>query len=604
MDSQINKVDIPNAKLHYKIGSTAEEKIIEFNSPLIKNNLFTLSEYESLELRFESGTDINKIKVESLKSEDFIVLENQKLYCLTDGSVNQESDIIPGIYTILITDTNGCEYRKFYEVTSHNITSKQLELMKMALESKVLGITRNLLIYRKSGKIYDTSSLFIDSIGLLITYYNKLEQTLDYIINNPIEDLQSKYCKSSITKKTTPKSQRWNVTKGERYKIHNNQIIFYEPRLILQLDTLENKYLKYVLTEFLHIISQGIYHYQFNMNNLNTQIDQLETEIISTEKYFKKMIGTYNLDKSKEQLEFEIRIKNKNLKHLREQFSLYCDNYYKLKALQIKLICTLNETWLNTISLKNNVFPTKRIFKNPHYLSIECLYQELLTKRKSSGETPTFPVMSTSQLFEFYNFILCIEVLQNLGFIWIKGWIKDCLNLKNIMYKLDSGEELWFENSNGNKIQLIYDKFLNNSNIAKTQKIPQVVNVKSENQRPDILLNLYDEDTFLRSMIIEVKYRKLKNIYRQDIETDVMKQLLSYEDLRYYNPKGSPLFEKGIVKRILVVYPNHGDARHFIDENYNYEFIPINPIGFKSDIQGYILLENSFKQFLEILNDT
>lgn len=599
MDLQTNDVTSTNAKLYYKVGRKQEE-VIEFTSSLTtKDVLFTLSEYEQLDLRFEGGKNVREIRVESLQGdEDIRLLESEEVR-LTDGTTNQEMSVIPGIYGIWVIDEQGVERHYFYEIISHNLKMDQLDLMKSALESRVLGITRDLFSQRESGNAQDGSSTLVDTVGLLMKHYNALEQALDSIVGMPIEDLKKSYQMTEISKRPTARSQRWNVTKGERYKTSHTQALFYEPKIQLDLETPENRYLKYNLTEILANVSSVARQYRFNDTGLSTQINQLKTDIMTAKQRRNAMEGSYNIDKSKNQLEFEILSKTRELEQLRKQRAAFLENQRKLKSLNAKLVYILNETWLKDIQLKNTVQITKRTLKNHYYSLIYQIYQELMTKKKDKGETPTFPFIQTSKLFEFYNFILYIELLEKQGFKWTKGWLKDYEGTKKMMFMLNAGEEIWLENEQGYRIQLIYDRFLNNSNTAKNQKVPQVITSNSMSRRPDILLNLYQQDKFLSSMIIEVKYRKLKHIYRKDIETDVMRQLMDYESLRYYNPTGSPLFKLGIVGKVVVVYPDQAGAKDFVDENYGYEFIPVEPIGFDASIKGISMIERSLIEFLE-----
>lgn len=599
MDLRINYVVSTNAKLYYRVGRKKEE-VIEFTPSLTTSDvLFTLSEYEQLELRFEGGKNIREIRIESLQGDEDILLSENEVVFLTDGTTHQEMSVIPGIYGIWVLDEQGVERHYFYEVVSHNLKTDQLELMKSALESRVLGITRDLFSQRDSGSAQDGAATFVDIVGLLMKHYNTLEQALDKIIGMPIENLKKSYHTTEISKRPTARSQRWDVTKGIRYKTSHTQVLFYEPKIQLDLETSENRYLKYNLTEILANVSHVSRQYRFNNTGLSSQINQLKTDIITAKQRRNAMQGTYNIDKSKSQLEFEISSKKKELEQLYKQRAVFLKNQQKLKSLNAKLVHILNETWLKDIQLKNTVQITKRTLKNPYYSLIYNIYEELMMKKKDSGETPTFPFIQTSKLFEFYNFILYIELIEKQGFKWTKGWLKDYTDAKKMMFMLNAGEEIWFENKQGYRIQLIYDKFLNNSNTAKIQKVPQVITSNSASRRPDILLNLYQGEKFLSSMIVEVKYRKLKYIYRRDVETDVMRQLMDYESLRYYNPTGSPLFKLGIVGKVVVVYPDQVGAKDFVDENYGYEFISVEPVGFEPSIKGINMIERSLNEFLE-----
>lgn len=597
MVSQINETTTPNAKLYYKIGW--KEEVIEFTSSLKTGDiLFKISEYERLELRFEQGRNVREIKVESLQGEGEITLGDKGI-CLTDGTDDQDSIIIPGVYLIRMINEHNVETHHYFEVTSHNLSSNQLEKMKEVLESRVMGITRDFNSQRETVNLNDNSETLVNEFGLLMKHFNELEQALNKITEMPIENLKKEYVLTDVSKKQTARSQRWAVTKGERYKVSGAQNTFYEEKVRLDLETPENCYLKHNLNEILAVASQVSKQYQFNDSGLATQINQLKADILKIKRERQKLNDSYNIAKIKTQMDFEIIGKTKELEQLKKQRSAALENQRKLKTITSKLVHILNETWLKDVRLDTKVRLTKRAFKNHSYLFVHNLVQELLLSKKGQNRVPTFPFLETSRLFEFYNFILCIDLLEKQGFKWTKGWIKDYSPFKKMMYSLNSGEELWFENSQGYKIQMMYDKFLNNTSTAKLQQQPQLVIATSSSRRPDILISLYDkEDKFLTSMIIEVKYRQLRHIYKDEAETDVVRQLLDYETLRYYDPNQRPLFKAGVVSKVMVVYPEQKGAIEFIDANYGYPFIPVEPIGYESTVKGVSTIEQNLVEFL------
>lgn len=600
MDIHIkDEVTLP-VKLYFQIG-TKEEETIEFTPSLMQNTiLFRISEYEKLNLRLENVERIGDFRVESLKGDMEISLLKNPEICLTDGSTNQDYGIIPGVYGIWLVDEGGEERCYFYEVTSHNLQSNQLELMKSALESRVLGITRDLFNQRRSRSSYDGSPMIIDTVNFLIKYASILDQSITNILNNPIEDVVKRHRITEVSKRVTAKSQRWNVTKGIQYKFGDTQTLFFEPKTQLDSEIMENRYLKYILVEILASVSEMFRQYQIYGRQLTTQINQLDSDIAKATNRRNAIEGQYNVEKSKKQLDIEIYSKSKECEQLRRQKEFLCNSKRNLQHLNAKLVYVLNETWVGKVQLSNKVQVTKRILRNRDYSVIHDIHQELKSKKKDKGDTPIFPCIQTSRLFEFYSFILCIDLIKEQGYEWKAGWIKDDEETKRVMFMLNSGEEVWFENEQGYRIQLVYDKIINITDTARQQGVSQLASPsQNRNRRPDILINLFNQDCFLRSMIIEVKYRKLKNIYRKGVDTDVMNQLIGYQLLRYFNPDGHPKFTTDVVKKIVVLYPEQSGSKDFIDENYGYEFISVDPTGFDLSTKGISLLNQSMKSFLE-----
>lgn len=155
-----------------------------------------------------------------------------------------------------------------------------------------------------------------------------------------------------------------------------------------------------------------------------------------------------------------------------------------------------------------------------------------------------------------------------------------------------------FSHPKGYRIRLSYDVFLNNAVEAKRLNQEQLVSVNSTSRRPDILIELFEADHFLSAMIVEVKYRKLNSLYQELTETDVMKQLIDYRALNYYDPNRRPNLIRNAVDNIIVIYPNHEGSRFIHEESYDFKFIPLSPTGFSEQIEGVSLVKQSLCDFL------
>lgn len=188
------------------------------------------------------------------------------------------------------------------------------------------------------------------------------------------------------------------------------------------------------------------------------------------------------------------------------------------------------------------------------------------------------------------------NIFEEIGFKWISGWLKS----QNDMYTcdLESGESIVLEKE-VYRLEIIYDRFINRVRDVSHKNISEVVSNR-ERRRPDILMNLYVDNKFVKSAVIEVKYRKKGYIYNENVETDVMNQLIAYRELDYYdaNSKNNKVSMQRVVEKIIAVFPSEKENEYYIDETYYFQFIPINPLSDSIRPLGYKYLYNQLNEFI------
>ena len=558
--------------------------------------LFVFTEYGRCEIEFYSEEETAYLEIESMTEEGIIKLMPSHSFLLS-SSENPDECYVPGNFSIRLIQqhqkTDG-----YFSVLPQNLSEESLKKMCDLLEEKAQGVTRNLHSHQLMIKGETQSTNELDLFGFLIQHFEELMESITRVIRYPIEDLEQVYQLTKSSKKPTTKSQRWLDTKGQRYATADSQERFYEKRNAITYNTVENRSLKHMLFQISDKILGLIKSYRANYKSLLQQQTLLEVEIENL-RFRRDNISDFGaFKKTKAMVNRELDLKTDELDALKQRIEIHQRYTRQIQEMHGHLLIALNDSWMSEVPMAFNGRVTKRFLKTSGYAFIYELHQKIMLFEDEGIATPTFPLHQTSRLFEYYNIFLIIELLKKQGFIWKKGWLKDFKRSSYQTYHLEAGETLSFEDDRGYRIRLSYDKFLKTSSEAKFTQEKQMVSVNSMSRRPDILIELFHEEKFLSSMVVEVKYRKVYSVYQDKHETNAVKQLLDYRALNYYDPSQRPMLKQNVVDTLLIVYPSHEGGRFIYDELYDLKVIPLSPTGFDEKTEGVEAIQTALTDFL------
>lgn len=575
------------------------EKYADFsrrNGNYLGDVCFEFNEYEKITIQLISDNPDDYMEIESYEKEEMLRLKVRDEQILSPGG-DSDIGLVPGNYQFKLY-INGILYYGMYNVTPCNIRNEELSNMKEFMEKVCEGITYNLYLerngYAKSD--LDITSLNLEAYKFLKNRYNQIINCLNRIVKQPITDINSEYKFSKYSKRTDNKSLRWKCK-------HNNQQglkseLFKEKRIIVINDNLENKIIK-LIVENLYVLSNSFEHqYEIYWENINYKIKQLNNKINKMEDELESIKLLGNVQRRKCELKKDIVWHKSELESYEQKSKKIKKEIYDIGLINISFRRYLYDTWFNSISIKNIKFKsTKKLLKRYDYNYLYRIYLEIFKGRSNEKFKQTLSIKKTSLLYELYIFIIIKNIFEEIGFKWTCGWLKS----QNDIYTcdLESGDSITLEKG-VYRIEIIYNKIINRVRDIKGKNVSEVVSNR-ERRRPDILINLYIENNFVKSCVVEVKYRKKGYIYNEKVETDVMNQLISYRELDYYNAnsKNNKVSMQRVVEKIIVIFPSHKENDYYIDETYYFRFIPINPLRDEIKPLGYSYLYNQLKEFVE-----
>jgi len=118
-------------------------------------------------------------------------------------------------------------------------------------------------------------------------------------------------------------------------------------------------------------------------------------------------------------------------------------------------------------------------------------------------------IKETCVLYEIWIFLLIYKELTNNGYKAISGWIydRDWNSQKVLMPILESGTVVAFEKNNIT-LKLTYDGTIPGGK-SKTSEWNMPIFTNSFHNRPDLRLDIYNDDKYYGSILMDCKYRKL-----------------------------------------------------------------------------------------------
>lgn len=577
-------------KYDYKYASFSER-----NEIYLGNNCFEFNEYQKITIELISDKLGDYLEIESYEKEEMVKVNVGDEHQLSPGG-DSDIGLVPGKYQFKLY-TNGVIYHGMYNVTPCNINNEDLMNMKEFMEKVCEGITYNLYLERNGYEKndLDISSLNLESYKFLKNNYKQIINSLNSILKNPITSVKSEYKLSKHSKRMDNKSLRWKCKQSGKQDFKSE--LFNEKRIIITNDNNENKIVKHIIERLWILTNVFEQQYKIYFQNINLKSEELSNRSKELRNELDRIKILGNVKRRKGELKRDIEGLNHDLEEYQEKIKKVKKEIYDISLINISIRRYLDDTWFNNICVKNIKFKaTTKLVNRYDYNYLYNIYLNIFKGKSDKKFKQTLSNKKTSLLYELYIFIIAKNIFEEMGFKWTKGWLKS----QREMYTcdLESGEFIILERDDC-KIEIIYDRFINRVRDIKGKNISEVVSNR-ERRRPDILINLYIDNRFVKSSVIEVKYRKKGYIYNRNVETDVMNQLIAYREFDYYNAnsKNNKVSMQRVVEKIIAVFPSDKENDYYVDETYYFQFIPIKPQPNDMKPLGYGYLYNQLSEFI------
>ncbi|WP_061809640.1 DUF2357 domain-containing protein [Rossellomorea vietnamensis] len=494
-----------------------------------------------------------------------VLYDNQKNTSNTDSFY----PLIPGYYRIKVV-VKGLTYYSWLKIKPKQITEEQWVSMRNDIEESLHGLAQDLI--RKNASIGMDSSVPIPIHILRKLYVIKKDFTKWITAIKEIQADPRMRIKKEYKLVLEGKARGIDATSIYYRSRHpESRDYIYSPSNIRNYDLLENQWIKKI----------G----RFIVREMNNLLDYLEKHKQMVQGEIKKEYRYHETD------HIQIRLKLKVLEELSD---------YELFVRRVRSECMLllSNEWITEVEEPQSLLLPHSMHLDQRYKKIFTLYRNLKNEELSISLDNNYDYYwkRTDLLYEIWGFLQLVTGLQDesVGFEVIKGWIFDISpNSKSIQIPfLEQGTTVEFKRGNL-KLSLVYDESLPFKKEDTILSKPIYANYS--HNRPDVRMDLYTEDEYIGTIMVDFKYRPLRFIWDSSRligsrQTDTMRQLIAYRS----NMESSFLYKKKYpgqwhryrpVHEVWALYPKHEEniAPKNPMENYRIRLIELTPLEQKKD---------------------
>ena len=557
----------------------------------IKKVIFEFNEYDKIGIKLIKSNF--PIYIETY-SNDEVLLDNCNEIIISAGG--DSDSLVPGQYNLIVDKPN--ERIEFlFNVNPKNIKLKELLDMREILEKICNGLSKDIYKERLGLKESDLNKCNIDfeAYNYLYENFGRLIYSMRSIIKNPINTIYNNYKVGRIVGKQDYKTSKWLNKKGI---IKKNK--FLSKHTYLESNIKENIIIKDILINILYFLDTILNEFNYCRYNINNKIRNSNDKMERLQYRKLKSNGLAYVKRKQYEISRDCDIIQKDIKCYKKRIHLLNVEISKILSIKYEINNFLNNSWIKYV--QNNgkeLVVSKSIYKNNNYYCIYDIYRKMFYENSQRVSGKRFALKKSSILYEIYCFIIIKDILEKMDYEWVDGWMREKHDKFVVGGDLESGDYVIMIKDNI-KIEMFYDIFIDRASDVIGSDKSKIVSSNSERRRPDILISLYKDDVFIKSMIVEVKYRRKCCLYDKDIETDIIHQLKEYRNLDFYDGINKKIDLSRPIQKVITIFPD--DKEEVIKEEiYGFIFLSLKPKeNLRNSTLGYQNLYNEISSFVKI----
>ncbi len=532
------------------------------------NDLSTISfkEFENVEMEFLSRDKNTKLyydgidllpgelcETDSNGNLYLMPLQEGKKYSIFEYSTEYYAMRV-GRFIIRLFHNNKVYYQ-YFTVNSKNVNSNEWTIMQKELEEEIQGLSSDII--RKNISLGDNKNEVAPSQELYKFYvikrhFKNIVAALIDLKDKPNYKVEKEYRLEPLYRATYID----NITVKDYLKKGTGEEEYLVPKRVYNYDLPENRWLKKIII---------LYENELKVfrNSTVKYIEYIEKEISEFSKYRERNVAI-------------IDAKKKVLREL--------EKYLKTTKYILSISGLIkSKEWYQCIQKVDSMIIPHVLIYDVRYNAFYKMYKELQQNKINIkwDESYSYSWKLSSEMYEIWCFIkLCRFLIDSeLGFD-AQGWIFDEIMDEHILVpELMPGTRIEFVKDNL-KIKAYYNVAIGRS-INKTDKDKEPLYSNSRHVKPDIRLDLYKDNIFWCSLIIEVKYRTIQSFWEYR-ENNCKEQIRAYKNdykskfCRGLNPdfvvrKINP------VDRVWVLNPTHSRNEVIDRRDEGIKFVQLVP---------------------------
>ncbi|WP_414839733.1 nuclease domain-containing protein [Carnobacterium sp. TMP28] len=485
-----------------------EKELIFFGNDNIESfKLCEIPEFsELIELSVSAGAEV-LIKIEGFDFMDNVEIDDDGWWKIGKEQIYLYSfkhkitePLIPGYYQVLLKDAKNNVHYSWFKINPKNMSVSEWELMKSEIEKEVVGLSLDMK-FRNTGNKHDKSSVTSDNIIFnKITVLNaelpKFTNILNQIILNPKSEIGKNYF--------------WQE-KGKRFNI--------DQQTIKHLSRFPEK------TNLIYT-SKRFINYDINSNR------ELMFIITQVELFLKQIKRTLDIF-------FEsVMLEKNNFKRLK-----FIDNSLKVVEKYNFIIKEVHaQPWVSEISKYNNGIKNISGVRDIKYNYMYKFYLKVTSNKPNKQLDSNYQLYwkSSALLYEIWGYLKILIMIKESGYVPVSGWIFDDSKYE-IPFIVD-GTIVVFEKDNV-RLNVVYNKKIPRDNDGLDLYNP--VYIKATNNKPDIRIDIFKDNSYFGSIVMDTKYRSFTSLWQNDER--VPTQLRNYKD----SIKSKILFKNSSIEQLM-----------------------------------------------------
>lgn len=460
-----------------------------------KTDKLYLRELDDFELnnRKDSGED------------DLYFLPSQQNIIIFEHN-KQDVPLVPGYYFFEVHSLSD-KYFSAIKIIPKDLSSLQWENMRDEIESKVRGLSLDFIRRKRterrnaSDKVAPNDTFvkiknLSEDIPAVLSSLEALKKEAKVKIRKDYS-WKNNGSKAQIDFKTIKMMQKNPDRKGQLYSANR----------FLDYDTEENQWLKFILTHILRFSKNSIEYLDRILEVINKNFEKE----VRFSNYISQANNTFiNSTHNHRKLEIE---------KLRKQlfsFYIYVNDF-------------LGEKYFSSVSNRKSIFLPKTLVLSPKYNIVYKMYLKNIRTSNALHLDDSYNYFwrKTDLLYEIWTYIKTIDSLIEMGFVPESGWIFDYDSWVEPLPFLEDGTKVKMSRET-TSVSVVFNEVLKGQSFRNTLDNP--LKTSSNRKKPDIRIDLFDEQKYAGSIILDAKYKKLINIISLRYKTNSLNQLRSYRN--------------------------------------------------------------------------
>lgn len=457
-------------------------------------------------------------------------------------------------------------YYGMIKIIPKNLDYDQLEWMHASLNQQINGVMNDSQFFKKSSATLTQNGTmyFWPIIRFIEANEERLLIAIQQFKSKLKRKMEKKYELQRKLKRLDFTTLRWSLMHPS---ISNSTNLTMQPILHEENYFEEINYAKIKVRKLLLTIETLLTFVKYELLKDKQKIEQIDYQVKDIEKMMQNVVGNGSITErekakyrqSKLLKEGELSKLNKSLlekNRITHSLEKIYDVYFR-------------EFTLGVFSLKNTTDKAKYP-SNPSKVFLNFIHSLSLFDKKVKEygrKQMLLPVYKpTFLLYEYYVYFSLCSIFQKMKFDNTKEPLAEQLLMHIKDDELMDGASVELENKNW-IINLVYNEIIEGS--------PQVSLLKGtnffsgdESKKPDIRLDFYrkPKKEFTGSIIFEVKYSPMFNIYQPVGNTKAMEQMYKYWGLKYVERLNGKLFYvRKPIQEVICLYPGSNIHRKVLE---------------------------------------